>query len=236
MRSREIEVGHDTPDEMPSTKFFPEPEDVFAENIERHRRVLQPLLSISTAELGADFPDQLHFVCPLEPYDGLLGEYTRDYHSGYCRVNWIAFEVIDGRYRFMGDFRYFRINAPFDEPHAEANEAFEENHYTYKEESYAKAKQAFRDGSADQSRWQSAIELYGGLAPHGNWCVGSDLEIDDQEFDDDGRGAKPLTKDGRPFQFVGSIPGYSFRKEAPDSILLFFDPKKKVAVLTFDWT
>lgn len=212
----------------PYMTAFPAPETVFAGDVAAHRRVLQPLLSVDASAIDPSWSGKLHFVTPLEPYDGLLGEETDAFHSGYCVLNWIAFHVSNSTYTFLGDFRYFKINAEggewLEKDYAAKNASYEES-----KKSFAKTKKLL----APMNRTVAVdwIEQIGGDAPDANWCAfGLKVEVDDAG------GAHPLTADGRHFRHVGSLQGDHYRENCADQILLFFDPSTSTAVLTFDWT
>ncbi|MFD7498414.1 hypothetical protein ACFV8T_39945 [Streptomyces sp. NPDC059832] len=54
------------------------------------------------------------------------------------------------------------------------------------------------------------------------------------EYDDNS--AWPVSSAGNPFHFVASVPGWHYRRTGADSILLFFEPVERLALLTFDWS
>jgi hypothetical protein len=211
----------------PHMKAFPAPEEVFAGDVAAHRKVLQPLLSIDASAVDPSWSGKLHFVTPIEPYDGLLGEDADDYYKDSVQLNWIAFRVSESKYEFLGDFRYFAINRDPDQ--------FLTDVYIDKEASYAESKRYFAETGelrAPLNR-EMAVEWFdqiGGDAYDGNWAAFG-LEVDAE----DGM-AHPLTPDGRRFRLVGALTGFHYRKECADGILLFFDAKTSTAVLTFDWT
>lgn len=215
---------------------FPEPEQVFAGDIAAHRRVLQPLLSIDASIVDPAWSGRLHFVTPIEPDEGLLGDGTEDVHSGYCRTNWIGFRVAGSRYQFLGDWKYFKINRP-----DLRDRDWHEKGYAEKEASYRETKQVYEETGRLRPPSNRALDVawfeqIGGAANYGNWSNADEFPIDEEEDDEGDLFAHPLTLDGRRFRFVGSLEGYSYRENSADSILLFFDPETSTAVLTFDYT
>lgn len=216
---------------------FPEPEVVFGGDVAAHRKVLLPLISIPASWIDEKLDGMLHFVTPIEPYDGLVGEETQEFHSGYCRTNWIAFRVTDSKYEFLGDFRYFKRNRGFEGQHAEANAKFLEDYYAETEADFAETRANYQNTGKLQRRNRIAsawMETLGGTASAENWASFSDkLEL---ENSDNGEVAHPLTEDGRRFRFVGEVCGSSFRKNGADGVLLFYDPETQTALLTFEWT
>jgi hypothetical protein len=213
----------------PGMVAFPEAESVFSGNVAAHRAVLQPLLSLDASTIDPAWSGRLHFVTPMEPYDGLLGDNTPTFHSGYCTLNWIGFRVHGSKYEFLGDFRYFEINAdPSD---------FIRSDYEEKEKSYLESARLFHDEQRLGSPINPPISVewfdeLGGDAYAGNWTAfGLNVEFSEVENE---QKAHPLTQDGRRFRYVGCLAGYNYRKNCADRVLLFFDPQEHVAVITFD--
>jgi hypothetical protein len=221
---------------------LPDPNSVFAGNVSEHRKVLLPLVSIPASWVDPSWGGKLHFVTPIEPYDSLLGEETRAFHSGYCQTNWIAFRVQDSKYKFLGDFRYFRINAPFEGPHAAANSQFLKDYYAEVEASFANVKGNYAaTGKFQHHKYPSApqpwLSGFGGDAPAGNWVsFAPKVEIDPATDADEWETAHPLTDDNRRFRFIGEVRGSDFRSNGADAVLLFYDHKTQTALFTFEWT
>lgn len=179
----------------------------------------------------------LHFVSPIEPDDGALGQDTREFHAGYCRTNWIAFRVEGGKYNFLGDFRFFKIYKGFEGPHALANHEYLKSNYAKAEASFGAAKANFEQtGKLHQPRYLPSVWLkaLGGEAAAGNWA--EDQQVEKARDKEGLEIAFPITTDGRRFRFVGEMCGGAFRKYGPDGVLLFFDPQTQTALLTFEWT
>lgn len=96
---------------------FPDPDNVFASNVELHRKHLVPLVSIDATHFDTSWTGKLHFVYPKENYDGLVGEYCYngmvgeycpEFNNEWCKEDLLAFKVDDnGKYSFLADFRYF---------------------------------------------------------------------------------------------------------------------------------
>jgi len=216
---------------------FPDPAAVFSGDVAAHRRVLQPLASIPADWADRSWRGMLHFVAPIEPYEGLLGEETTEFHSGYCRTNWIGFRVESGKYTFLGDFRFFRINKTFDGEHALANKQYWEDYYSKTEASFAEVKANFeRTGKLHRRNYRPSpwLTTLGGESAAGNWA--SDRRVETVVGRDGREVAFPLTEDGRRFRFVGEVRGGAFRKNGADGVLLFLDPETQIALLTFEWT
>ena len=72
-------------------------------------------------------------LCPIEPYDGCIGETTEEHHNEFTGTNWIAFELTAGNeMRFLGNEGYF-IGDQVQDRHAQ-------EHIAQMRESYAKAR------------------------------------------------------------------------------------------------
>ena len=54
--------------------------------------------------------------------------------------------------------------------------------------------------------------------------------------EDDDTGIWPISRGGNRFWFVAEVPGYFYRHSGADSILLFFEPVERLALLMFDWS
>lgn len=88
---------------------FPNPQDVFASDIELHSEYLAPIGSLSLQLISPELTGEIHFVFPKEP-PGMCGvkiagqESTLNY---LCRKNWLGFNVRNDKYEFATDFRFF---------------------------------------------------------------------------------------------------------------------------------
>lgn len=223
---------------QPWMRPLPDPEDVFAGDVAAHRRVLHPLISIEASVVDPSWTGLLHLVTPLEPEDGLLGDDTTQFHAGYCTENYIGFRVKDGRYEFLGDWRYFLIN---NANHAEIRPDLADD-YAMKDASYEETRRYYKETgqlrcAVNRSIHADWFEQVGGEIGDGNWAsFGLKLGDGEPGPNDDFTPVSPLTEDGRRFRFVCSATGFDYRERCADTILLFFDPVTSIAVLTFDWT
>jgi hypothetical protein len=183
----------------------------------------------------------------VEPSSGLVGEHTRQFASDLVRENWIGFALEGDRYRLLGDPRFFLLEAG-----REANpEPYDElvEHYESEEASIELRRAHFRatgelgwfDGAEKLVTGHgdlASVEQLGGDAPAGNWVDTTDFPVllEDDELDEDYERAWPLSPSGNRFQHVASVPGWHYRSSGADSILLFFEPVERLALLTFDWS
>lgn len=81
------------------------------------------------------------------------------------------------------------------------------------------------------------LKQLGGVAsPQENWVEAVDFPVEiDKDAGEDGA-AWPLGPGGERFELVAAVPGYHYRRTGAGSILLFFEPTTRTALLTFDWS
>jgi len=60
---------------------FPAPEDVFERDVAQHCEYLLPLASVCLSRINPDWQGEVHFVLPIEPHDGVVGDDTKDHHT-----------------------------------------------------------------------------------------------------------------------------------------------------------
>lgn len=227
---------------------FPEPDAVFVADQIGLARHLHPLFTIDLAAINSSWSGPIHLLSPLEPCEGYVGDHTAPFHSPLLRRNWIGFHIEGGRYRLAGDLRYFALEAP-ERLDADLREALEE-HYRDEEASYRASRAYFRkhhqlvrlgeNGEPSRSFGGEPVELVefigggdGEPIVGGNWAAGQYRF----PMEEDGAfNVWPLSPAGSRFQFVAAVPGWRYRNSGADSILLFYEPIDKLALLTFDWT
>lgn len=233
---------------------FPAAEDVFAPGQETLAKHLHPLVSIDLAAVRPEWSGWLHLLSPLEPCDGLVGQYTEDeFHAPLLRSNWIGFAVEDGRYRLLGDPRYFLLERSLEQTPAElhAERAELERHYEIENRSYQASRDHYREhgrlvrlnrfgsGPSKDTTPQELLTQLGGVAESGcNWeeTVEFPLEHGIGAGENGEDVVWPLSPSGRRFEHVASVPGWHYRHTGADLIVLFYEPVEQLALLTFDWT
>jgi len=125
----------------------------------------------------------------------------------------------DGKYTFLGDFRFFLVE------HGHASQGFVDEfskHYERTQASFEKTKEFYRKT--------------GFLNPNGerqpnrkdSWLRAGDLDYADEH--------SPYLPNGRKLRFVAMATGWSYCKDGPDSVLLYFDPAERIAVMRFAFT
>lgn len=127
---------------------FPDPEFVFVPDQSDLAKHLYPLFSIDLDTVNPEWSGVLHMLSPLEPAEhhlvGFATEHT-DYHSALLQTNWIGFKLENGRYRLMGDPRYFFLheeNADLSDPYPEARSELTE-YYEQRNAAFAAVREAY---------------------------------------------------------------------------------------------
>ncbi|MBA9865652.1 hypothetical protein DI458_02370 [Burkholderia contaminans] len=231
---------------QPGLKVYPPDADVFAESNAALARHLHPLVSIDLSTVNPSWEGWIHLLSPVEPYDGLVGQDTAGYHNDYLRANWIGFRLDENnRYTLLGDPRYFYLENP-PGAHDAGYRAELEAHYAEQQASIETARKRFAEYGVLYSSNQYApderdftqekpcnlIDQLGGSVGWGNWSGTSDFPVDDSNPAD----IRPIGPDGARFRFVARVTGWEYRAMGADSILLFYEPASRVALLTFDWS
>jgi hypothetical protein len=242
--------------------LFPDAKDVFAAPVEKYAQHIQPLLSIDLKAVNQHWHGKIHLVLPMEPHDGMMGEYTPEFHNDYLKPNWIAFKLnLDFKYEILGDLHYFALeNFNFKEPYPDYK--FDLNaHYDRRINGLAQAKARFekygvlysgdRDKPLEKSEHatepSNILDQLGGNIGYANWTsycqdLGIKLNIDDlDEAEADAEAEHnvyPISPNGNRFYFVASVPktNYISNVHYGSLIVLFYEPIERIVWLTFDYS
>lgn len=90
-------------------KYFPEYEEVFAKDLDKCRKHFLPICSINLQCIDPTNNQWLHFVSVKEIYDGCVGQETEQWHTDYCKMDMLGFDIIGDKYAFEADWNYFAI-------------------------------------------------------------------------------------------------------------------------------
>ena len=221
----------------------PFPEDIFVGDQSWLPNYLLPLISVDLGILRTDLAGTvLHIVNPTEPYEGIIGEETSNFHNEFCTENWIAFRLTkDNKYIFLGDEDYFLSAAK----HKDIVDTDFLDHIKAIRENYEKAKVKYKE-KGELLPWQNDnpqnfLDRLGGEIWYGNWTntapVPSAFEMSIDESGENLRndGISILYK-GKEFMYVGEVAGYNYCGEGADSILTFYEPESRIVLFTYDWT
>lgn len=233
---------------------FPSAEDVFFENVEKHEKYLLPLLTLDLKSIDSELEGPIHFVLPQEPFDN-IGFETKKYHTYYSRYNWVAYKVIDGKYKLETDFNFFQNE--FIKAHPDYKDYFGgvesylkmlpedlNKELTEIKSSYDYLKNEFLS-LPDLVQKALKCSTFGGK-PFPYIDESFPCEFDENESEINGKSTTrfpyPLTEDGRRFKYIGCLDSSGFSIHTKDkgfislepsySIILYYDPVTKIALST----
>ncbi len=242
---------------------FPDPQDVFARDVDEHSDYLLPVATLSLNHISPDWTGKVHFNLPIEPVAGygVPGEESNPYHNYLCRPNWIGYTFRGDKCELASDFRFFHKayyahHRP--ETDLQKSEAAElPEHYEKTRNHFDLCKKHYEDHGwlcSDPSDWNPSehdpedwrdpfVRNLGGRSFEGNWSIAEDFPVsryldkcdDGSEVYDCDR-VLPQTEDGRDFTFIGEVEMWNFMEYTNGVLLLFFDPEKRIALTTMDWT
>lgn len=226
----------------------PFPGDVFVDDQPWLAAHLLPLLRIDLGVLRPELAGTAAtMLCPIEPYEGCIGDETTEHHNAFTGSNWIAFALTaDNRMRFLGTPGYFLGNQVQD---ADALE-----HIAEMRDSHAKAHAYFQANGrlASYSRYgdgqpgeQAYLDTLGGQISGGNWtetaAIPAAFEIAlgpsmyDRDRPEDAENVH-ITRDGRPFFAVAEVAGYNWCAAGADAIVMLYEPHSRTVLFSYDWT
>jgi len=216
---------------------FPDPASVFSTALELHTRYLLPLAAVDLSSISSQLSGIVHFIQPIEPYDGVLGENSTHFHTYLCRENYVGYQYDGNRCYLATDFSYFDLRrrqvAGDDVPE------WLESHYRDVRDGFQTAQAKYRNEELSPS-----FQQLGGASGGGNWAESGDVPLfrGIATFDSGSKCQSdlPLTEDGRTFLFIGRLRSFDFIHSERDALgcdlLLFYDPESQVALTTFEWT
>ncbi len=86
---------------------YPEYEDVFCGDIEKHKQFFLPLCSFNLKYL---FPERDEWVHIISAKEENPGDKTAEYYTKYTGKFMYSFDIIDGKYQFEADWNYFKYH------------------------------------------------------------------------------------------------------------------------------
>ncbi len=235
---------------------FPEPETVFAEDIETHLKYLLPVATVSLKHINPAWEGPIHFVQPVEPYEGVVGELTSEHHSQLCRKNWIGYRIDEyGRYTFASDWEYFlrkklesrdarqaEVDAnQLHEHYERARQSFETNRTHFQEYRGLHSSYSLEQHGVcrDRDRLKLVNQL-GGKPGWGNWTEIGDWPLSKHKCDateePDETYPLPQAADGTDFVYIGWLHSFVYVDTSGCNLELFYHPELRLALTTFDWS
>lgn len=223
--------------------LIPFPEDIFVADQSWLSNYLLPLISIDLGILSPDLKGTvIHILNPTEPYEGIIGEKTTDFHNEFCTENWIAFRLAeDNKYAFLGNEEYFLSASKYKD---KVDNEFVTHIKTIKE-NYQKIKTKYKITGQllpwQDNNPQEFLYRLGGEMGYSNWTntapVPSAFEMNIDESGEDIRNdGISISYKSKEFMYVGEVPGYNYCADGADSILMFYEPESRIVLFTYDWT
>lgn len=236
-------------------KLFPEYEDVFYDEIALHKEHFLPLASINLRYLHPERDEWLHFISVKEVNDGRIGAHANAYHTKYTQPDALGFDIIDGKYKFDADWRYFRKHRfiPAHEYHkAYTNEEIaynmNEEMYQLKKSYYQKYGQLYEGDfrrpalnvpdirrlmrlRAVKPEDLRADEISSYLVEsHQQKIAGVFVGLAPFVFPDFDAALIPRNA-GSAFELIGIMEGSDFQHTSPEDVSLFYSADLKKAVI-----
>lgn len=239
-------------------RLFPAYEDVFYADVNLHRQHFLPLVSINLRAIRPDRDEWLHIVSVKEFYDGRVGGSKEQYHTPFTQPDVVGFDVVDGKFRFEADWRYFNDYSIIQQEQYTNNFPEQEIEYNMNEAMYQLKKAYFQqygrlyEGDFNRPGLQvkdiRRLERLRALTPadlqkdivsdylaelHQERPAGIFTALAPEEF----AGDWPFNNDmGPSFEYIGTIDGSEFQHIAPEGISLFYSQALKKAMVTFGST
>lgn len=235
-------------------KAFPEAETIFCEKQPWLKEHFLPLISMDLAALNPEWKGRVvHFLCPFEPYDGYIGDETREHHNEFTAPNWFAFRLTEkNKYEFLGNEGFFLRTAI---NHWDFN-SDEEKDFQEMKENFQKSKENVakfgRLVNLNYPEYQGKLNVMnflddiGGGFWYGNWTSSAEEEgvpaafemtvkdsFGDEELPNDGI---EITYQGNPFYYIGNVAGYNYCGSGADAIILMYEPVSQIVLFTFDYS
>ena len=230
---------------------FPDPKSVFASDIEKHLQYFLPLASVDLSKLNPSWTDTVHFITPIEPADGVVGETTTEFHTYYSRDNWIGFRNNSGLFEFEGDWRLF-VRDTIPEYYQAALNGYDvaKQHFNEHKALHSMRRRPDKNGDLFKlDRPRALVEQLGGECFDANWANMGNFNIarvgnwsyTDHTGTHNTEKVRPVTEDRRPFEYVGYLNAglYNMNTETRytwTDTHLFYDPESRMTLTTFDWT
>lgn len=225
---------HETELDQLRPGLTPFPQNIFTDEQAWLYQHLLPLLSIDLGILRSELAGTVvHMLCPIEPYEGYIGDGTEASHNEFCGTNWFALQLTaDNRYHFLGQPSYFR--APVDKyehKHADEMKQSHREAIAYFEKSGRLGREV--GGEVQAGHW---LDNLGGEIWYGNWTGHPDAPSAFKLECDSSGEVIELSYQGKPFFLVADVAGYNYLEHGADAILLFYEPQSRIVLFSFDWT
>ena len=146
---------------MRGITFFPKIEDVFYQDIELCDKHFYPLVTIELSVVDKNMNGHIHVVYSNnDPYS----EESMKYYTDNCNNDSLAFDMVDGKLKFKGDFGYFKTNEDWIEWLEKGRRSFLET------------KEKYSNGALDLSHTVNNLGLGPDWQQEENWPVNQNGE------------------------------------------------------------
>lgn len=188
-------------------KMFPSAEEVFADRVEEHSKVLFPLFSVNLKQINPKWTGYVHMLQFNEdPYNR---EAVSSFNE-YCKDRMIAFDVIEGKYSFKTDFKYFDLTPDWKE------------WFNKTKESYIQTKNRFESSGELITPRNEKGAIYDQIGGRPRW-----LQL----------ARVPTDLDGNPMTFIAKVNSANYTDDScTKSLYLFYSDKDKTAVIFYQIT
>ena len=213
---------------------FPEPEDVFTGDIKQHSEFFIPLCTLDLKIFNPTWKGICPIVSTVEP--DIFGQGFPDFHTYYCRDNWIGYQLSDNKLEYLGDWGVFtkRDNTAY---YQSVFEGYDRAKVHFKKYGRLGPYLFRRDYHWKTKDHAVILAIIGGKSVEGNWGT-TDFPLQHIEGE-----TLPLTEDGRAFDRLGSIEVGNYIYGDDDAkwamgcaLIAFFDAKEQILLTTFEWT
>lgn len=89
---------------MQGIRLCPAIHEVFLDCNEEIQKYIKPLIAIDLSLVNANWQGEIFIVYHMD--DGEGGEPSK-YYNENCKLGEVAFDIVNGKYKFNGDHRYF---------------------------------------------------------------------------------------------------------------------------------
>ncbi|MBX7155856.1 MAG: hypothetical protein U0Y96_03760 [Candidatus Kapaibacterium sp.] len=188
-------------------KMFPDSINVFADKVHEHENVLFPLFSVELSYINPEWSGQVHMLQFNEdPYN--TG--TADTFNEYCKDCMIGFDVVDGKYSFKTDFRYFNLSDDWAACFQKTKDSF------HKTRDYFISTRELQNPDGD------VVNEVAKIGGEPTW-----IQTDET----------PEDPDGTPMTFIAQVYSDNYTNDyCSKNIYLFYSDKHKLAVLLYQIT
>jgi hypothetical protein len=188
-------------------KMFPDTKNVFADKVEDHSKLLFPLFSVDLSHINPAWTGQVHMLQFNEdPYN----TETADTFNDYCKDCMIGFDVVDGKYSFKTDFRYFDLTDDWVE------------WFDKTKSSFSKTKENFINTGQLTNPNGNIVSEFAKIGGEPEWTQSDET---------------PTDPDGNPMTFIAQVYSDNFTDDyCSKEIYLFYSDKHKLAVLLYQTT